>query len=100
MISKITSKSKKENLAHPAGFGLLSPQMYINTCVSRKLHYGVVKHKSLLHTEVQLCRHTHACCERADSCMRLAKAFKTQLLLLSQHHMHHVRFICQAPAPD
>lgn len=99
MISKLPPKSKKENLAHPGGFGLLSSQTCINTCVSRKLHYGVVKHKSLLHAEGQPCRHTHGCCERVDSCMQLAKAFNIQLLL-PQYHMHHLRFICQAPAPD
>jgi len=46
MITKLTPKSKRENLAHPGGFDLLSSQMR----VSRKLHYGVVKHKTLLHT--------------------------------------------------
>lgn len=100
VISKLTPKSKKENLAHPGGFELLSSQTCINTCVSRKLHYGVVKHKSLFHTEVQLCRHTHACSERVDSCMQLAKAFNIQPLLLPQHHMHHLRFIRQAPDPE
>lgn len=78
----------KTTLACPGDSELLSSQTCINTCICRKLHYGTGKHKSLLHTEVQPCRHRCACWERVDSCMQLTKAFNIQLFLLPQHHMY------------